>query len=56
MKDVVENEGMDFEKIVERRLEDNINLFNREEIDIIKDNKNLVEKIYFLGILDCKKI
>lgn len=53
-KDVVENEGMNIEKIVERRLKDNINLFNSEEINIIKNNKNLMEKIYLLGILDYK--
>lgn len=54
-KDVVENERMSFEKITETRLEDNIRLFNNEEINIIKNNKSLVEKIYLLGMLDCKK-
>ena len=38
--------------IIKKRLEDNLKLFNDEEINVIKNNKNLVEKIYLLGILD----
>lgn len=48
----VENEVMKFERMIEERLEENINLFNGEEITIIKNNSDLVEKIYLLGILD----
>ena len=48
----VENELMKFERMIEERLEENINLFNGEEITIIKNNSDLVEKIYLLGILD----
>ena len=54
MKDVVEKEVINFDEIICERVEENINLFNKEEIDIIINNKNLVEKLYLLGTLDCK--
>ena len=50
---VVENEVINFDEIISKRVEKNINVFNKEEIDIIINNKNLVEKLYLLGTLDC---
>lgn len=55
-ENVAENKIINYERIIEERLKDNIKLFNKKEIDIIKSNKDLVEKIYLLGILDCKKL
>lgn len=52
MKDVVENEVINFGEIISKRVEENINLFNKEEIDIIINNKNLVSKLYLLGFID----
>ena len=52
MKDVVKNEVTDLERLIKERVESNINLFNKEEIDTIKNNKNLVSKLYLLGFLD----
>lgn len=54
MKDVVEKEVINFDEIICERVEENINLFNKEEIDIIINNKNLAEKLYLLGTLDYK--
>lgn len=54
MKDVVEKEVINFDEIICERVEENINLFNKEEIDIIINNKNLAEKLYLIGTLDCK--
>lgn len=54
MKDIVENEVINFDEIICERVEENINLFNKKEIDIIINNKNLAEKLYLLGTLDCK--
>lgn len=50
MKNVEEKN--DVKKIIEKRLEKNKKLFSEKEIDIIKNNKNLVTKIYLIGILD----
>ena len=49
---VVENEVINFERILRERLDENIKLFNKEEINIIKSNKKIVAKIYLLGMLD----
>ena len=48
MKDVVKKEVINFDEIICERVEKNINLFNKEEIDIIINNKNLAEKLYLL--------
>lgn len=52
MKDVVENEVINFDEVIRERVEDNKKLFNKEEIDIIINNKNLVSKLYLLGFID----
>lgn len=53
MKDVVENEVINFDEIINERVAENTKLFSKKEIDIITNNKSLVEKIYLLGTLDC---
>lgn len=39
-------------KFLERRIEENKNLFSHQELEIIKQNPNLIKKIYILGIKD----
>ncbi len=39
-------------KFLEKRIEENKNLFLHEELEIIKQNPNLIKKIYILGIKD----
>ncbi len=39
-------------KFLEKRIEENKNLFSHEELEIIKQNPNLIKKIYILGIKD----
>lgn len=40
------------EEILKERIEENEELFSGEELKIIKDNVNIIEKIYLIGILD----
>lgn len=37
---------------LEKRIEENKNLFSHEELEIIKQKPNLIKKIYILGIKD----
>lgn len=37
---------------LEKRIEENKNLFSHQELEIIKQNPNLIKKIYILGIKD----
>ena len=39
-------------KFLEKRIEENKNLFSHQELEIIKQNPNLIKKIYILGIKD----
>ena len=39
-------------KFLEKRIEENKNLFSHQELEIIKQNPNLIKKIYILGIRD----
>ena len=39
-------------KFLEKRIEENKNLFSHKELEIIKQNPNLIKKIYILGIRD----
>lgn len=48
MKDVVEGEVMNLEK----RISENIKIFSKEELEMLKNNKNILLKIYLLGMLD----
>lgn len=52
MKEVVLNDVMNLEELLERRIEENIKMFSREELEILKNNKNILLKIYLLGMLD----
>lgn len=54
MKIVEENKRKNLEKVIIERIGENIKLFNKEEINIIKNNKKLAEKIYLLALLDTK--
>lgn len=40
------------ENIVLERVEKNKNIFTKEEMNVILNNVNLIEKVYFLGALD----
>ncbi len=46
MKEVVLNE------FIKERIKENIKMFSREELEILKNNKNILLKIYLLGMLD----
>ena len=37
---------------LEKRIEENKNLFSHQELEIIKQNPNLIKKIHILGIKD----
>ena len=52
MKDVVEGEVMNLEKVIEKRISKNIKIFSKEELEMLKNNKNILLKIYLLGMLD----
>ena len=39
-------------KFLEKRIEENRNLFSIEELEIINKNPTLIKKIYILGIKD----
>ena len=51
-KNVVVNEITNLERLIEERVEENTTLFNEEEKELLENNKNLIKKIYLLGILD----
>lgn len=50
MKEVVLNE------FIKERIKENEVLFNKQECDIINNNRNLIKKIYILGVKDGKEI
>lgn len=52
MKDVILDEKTDLEKFLEKRVENNKKIFTENELQIIKDNMELINKVYLLGILD----
>lgn len=43
-------------KFLEKRIKDNKKLFTNKELEIIKENFNIVKKIYILGIKDITDI
>lgn len=43
---------LNLKMLVNERIIKNANLFSEEELSIIKDNSNLIEKLYLLGMLD----
>ncbi len=52
MKDEVLNEIMDTKKFIKERINKNKNLFSIEELNFLNNNAILIEKIYFLGVID----
>lgn len=52
---IIKNERENLEKIIKERVKSNTNIFNKEDIEIITQNINLVSKIYVLGLLDKEK-
>ena len=51
-EDVILNKKINVESFVSERLKENENLFTEEELEIIKSNNVLIEKVYALGMLD----
>ena len=45
-------EKLNVEKIVKERIKENEEIFTGEELKVIKDNANIIEKVYLIGILD----
>ncbi len=46
------------ENFIEERIEENKNLFTKEEIEFMKNNKECLHKVYLLGAIngrDCYK-
>lgn len=43
-------------KFLEKRIKDNKKLFTDEELKIIKENFNIIKKIYILGMKDITDI
>ena len=66
MSNVYRKEGILFMKrtkkedilqnFLQKRIEENENLFSKRELELIKDNFNIVKKIYILGINDINDI
>lgn len=40
---------MDIKEFVKERIEENKNLFAKEELEVIKENEELIKKIYLLA-------
>lgn len=40
---------------VEKRLQENANLFTKREIAYMKHNKNCIKKVYLLGFMNAKQ-
>lgn len=54
-KDVVlKKEKVDLGKFVSERIEENNNLFTKEELEYIDKNKTCIEKVYFLGFSNAR--
>lgn len=50
------NQNLDLKEFIYERIETNANLFSDSEMTIINNNRSLMQKIYFIGILDNVKI
>lgn len=46
--------GITLEGFVEDRIEENKELFTAEELQFIEMNRQCINKIYLLGIMDCR--
>ena len=54
--DVVENEIINAKRNLEERIEQNRNLFTKDELIIIDKNDIITIKIYLLGLIDGREI
>ena len=54
--DVVENEIINAKRNLEERIEQNRNLFTKDELIIIDKNGIITIKIYLLGLIDGREI
>lgn len=52
----MENLTMKIEKIFEERVEENRKLFTERDISTINNNKDIIKKIYLLGLIKGKDI
>ena len=43
---------LNLKEFTNKRIMENVNLFSKEELTILRNNKTLIEKIYILGLLD----
>lgn len=43
---------MNIKEFVRKRINENKHLFEKEELKVIENNENLIEKIYLLGVMD----
>lgn len=52
----MENSFMKMDKIFEERINENRKLFNEKDMLIINNNKDIMKKIYLLGLINGKDI
>ena len=50
------NEKNIINEIVKDRIKENERLFTKQELKLIKDNDNIIKKIYLIGLIDGKNI
>ena len=43
---------LNLKEFTNKRIMENVNLFSKEELTILRNNKTLIEKIYIWGLLD----
>ena len=58
MKDIILNEmekESDLQNFIKERIEENRKLFTTEELHLIKENYNLIKKIYILAAKDSRE-
>ena len=54
-KNTEENEII-LEEIIKERIEENKNLFSKQELEVAKNNISLIKKMYLLGMINGKEI
>lgn len=52
----MENSFMKMDKIFEERINENRKLFNEKDMLIINNNKDIMKKIYILGLINGRDI
>lgn len=48
-------ESITLEEFVRERIEENKELFTKEEMNWMKENKSCINKVYLLGVMNTKK-